>query len=111
MPDIGQADRIIAQYEAMAAVTSKMLAAARAQDWDLLLMLETECAAHVATLKRDEPLVVLSKQQSQQKGELITRMLAEDGELRRLMAIRRTELSNELNSANTERKLSRAYGD
>jgi hypothetical protein len=37
-------------------------------------------------------------------------MLADDGELRRLVAARMAQLSNQMNSASTERKLSRAYG-
>jgi flagellar protein FliT len=102
--------RIIALYEAMAAIASTMLAAARAQDWDALVTLEAESAAHVATLQREEPLVVLSVQQRERKAALIEQMLADDGELRRLIAARMEQLSNEMNSANTERKLSRAYG-
>ena len=110
MQDLAPQERIALLYEAMAGVTSAMLAAARAEDWDRLVTLEATCAAHVATLKRDEPLVVLSVQQSEQKAALLTRMLADDGELRRLIAARMTQLSNEMNSTNTERKLSRAYG-
>ena len=108
--DIKQQERIIALYEALSGATSAMLAAARAEDWDVLVTLEATCAAHVAALQRDEALTALSAEQNDQKAALITQMLADDGELRRLIAARMTQLSNEMNSAHTERKLSRAYG-
>jgi flagellar protein FliT len=110
MLDMAPQDRVIALYEAMAGDTRAMLAAARAQDWDALVTLEAACAAHVARLQRDEPELTLSSRQRERKSGLVTQMLADDGELRRLIADRMTQLTNEMNSANTERKLSRAYG-
>lgn len=125
MPEMGemralaQQESIVALYAALAGTVRAMLAAARAEDWDLLVMLESDCAAHVAALQREEPLSLLLQQQlseqqcaqkDQRKGELLTRMLADDGELRRLVAARMAQLSNKMSSASTERKLSRAYG-
>lgn len=113
MPDtaaMASQEHIIALYEAMADVTSAMLAAARAENWDVLVTLEATCAAHVTTLQRDEPLAVLSKQQSKRKHTLVTQMLADDGELRRLAKAGMAQLSTIMNSVNTEWKLSKAYG-
>jgi flagellar protein FliT len=109
---------IIALYEAMADVTSQMLVAARSENWDVLVTLEATCAAHVATLQRDEPALglslgldlALSSQQIQQKAALVAQMLADDAEIRQLVTARMVYLSNQSNSASTERKLSRAYG-
>ncbi len=112
-------DRILLQYEALAGVTSTMLAAARIEDWDALVTLEVESAALVVTLQRNEALLVLqqdealmafSASQSQQKAALIVQMLADDGELRQLVAARMKQLSNQMHSASTVRKLTRAYG-
>ncbi len=113
MSDLAQQESIIALYATLAGTARAMLAAARAEDWDLLVSLENDCAAHVAALQREEPLLPvqqLSEQQRARKGELLTRMLADDGELRRLIAARMAQLSNKMSSASTERKLSRAYG-
>ncbi len=110
MPEMVQPERIILQYQAMAAIIRAMLAAARAEDWDGLGVLEAECAAHVATLQRDEPQVLLSSPQSEQKAASIVQMLDDDRQIRQLASARMTHLSNEMHNASTERKLSRAYG-
>ena len=107
---MAQPDRIILLYLALADVSGKMLAAARAEHWDSLVMLEVECAAQVAALRSDEALASLSGQQNQTKAALIIRILADDGELRQLLAARMAQLSNRMHSASTERKLLRAYG-
>jgi flagellar protein FliT len=108
-------DRILLQYEALAGITSTMLAAARIEDWDALVTLQAESAALVTTLQRDEALqseapATLSASQRQQKAALIVQMLADDGELRQLVAARMKQLSNQMHSASTVRKLTRAYG-
>jgi flagellar protein FliT len=115
MTDPAQQESVIDLYQALAAITRAMLGAAHAEDWDLLVALESGCAAHVATLQREEQLLLLaeqplSMQQSARKASLIEQMLADDGELRRLIAARMAQLSNKVSSARTERKLSRAYG-
>jgi flagellar protein FliT len=107
---LGRQKRIILSYEALAGITGKMLAAARMEDWDSLVTLEAECAAQVVTLQRAEPLAALSAGQRQQKAALIVRMLADDGAIRPLVSARMAQLSNQMHSASTERKLSRAYG-
>jgi flagellar protein FliT len=111
MPDmLGRQERIILSYDAMAGITGKMLAAAQSANWDSLVTLEAECAAQVVTLQRAEPLTALSAGQRQQKAALIVRMLADDGAIRPLVAARMAQLSNQIHSTGTERKLSRAYG-
>jgi hypothetical protein len=61
-------------------------------------------------LQKGEAPATLSASQSQQKAALIVQMLADDGELRQLVAARMTQLSNQMHSASTVRKLTRAYG-
>jgi flagellar protein FliT len=109
MPDTVQQDRIILLYEAMATTIHSVLAAARAEDWDSLVKLEAECAAQVATLQQSESLTLLSDQQNKKKTALVVQMLADDGAIRLLATARMTHLSNQIHSANTERKLSKAY--
>jgi flagellar protein FliT len=102
--------RIVLRYEAMAVATGAMLAAARSEDWDGLVTLEADCAAHVTALQRDEPQATLSSGQNAQKAALIMQMLLDDEEIRPLVAARMTQLSQQMHSTSTERKLSRAYG-
>ena len=101
---------IAALYEAMAAITEAMLAAALAEEWDQLVALEIECAAQVVALQRDEPQVILSKPQQQRKAQLIAQMLAADADIRRLAGARMTHLSDQISNDSTARKLSQAYG-
>ena len=42
---------IIALYEALSTITGEMLAAARAENWELLASLESRRSGHVQTLK------------------------------------------------------------
>ncbi len=110
MTDPARQESVIDLYQALAAITGAMLAAARAEDWDLLVALESDCAAQVAALKQAEALTALSSRQNKQKAALIEQMLADDGELRPLVAARMAQLSHQMSSASTQRKLSRAYG-
>ena len=109
--DLAPQQRIIALYEAMSDATTAMLAAARAENWDLLVTLEAACAAQVATLQQSERNDENNDENNnERKAALITQMLADDGELRRLITARMTRLSSQMSSASTERKLARAYG-
>lgn len=101
---------IITLYEAMSAITGEMLTVARAEDWELLITLESRCAAHVRILQEKEPLLVLSGLERERKVILIQKILADNHEIRKLTEPRMAQLSSLMNSANTERKLSEAYG-
>jgi flagellar protein FliT len=110
VPDMLSSRHIITLYDAMSAITVEMLAAARAEDWELLAILESRCAAHVQTLKDQEPLQALSGPEREQKVNIIQKMLADDREIRKLTELRMAQLSTLMHSANAERKLSEAYG-
>lgn len=97
-------------YEAMSAITGEMLAAARAEDWELLAVLESRCAAHMRALREQEPQRALPGPEREQKIKIIQRILTDDLEIRRLANTRMAQLSTLMNSASTERKLSNAYG-
>ena len=100
---------LITLYEAMSVITSEMLAAAQAEDWELLVILESRCSAHVQTLKEKEPLQALSSLEREQKIKIIQKILADDREIRILTESWMAQLSTLMNSANAERKLSVAY--
>jgi len=74
----------LAQYEAVGLASARMLSAARASDWDLLIEQENRCAALVEALRADRPQPVLDERSLARKAAIIRRVLADDAEIRRL---------------------------
>lgn len=101
---------IISLYEAIAEITEQMLAAAHSGDWEHLAALESRCASHVRSLESGEPHVPLSGALRERKVKIIHKVLAHDREIRNITEPWMARLSTMLNSAGTERKLSRIYG-
>jgi flagellar protein FliT len=101
---------IISLYENVAMLTGHMLDAARSGDWARLVELESHCSRQVQTLRDDYPPALLAGEQRDRKVDLITRILANDREIRALTEPWMTRLSALINSTGAERKLSQAYG-
>jgi flagellar protein FliT len=100
---------VISLYETVAVITDQMLAAARNGDWDELVALESRCANHVEALRMGEAPVALTGAVREKKVRIIQKILADDREIRNLTQPWMTHLSDLINSAGTERKLSKAY--
>ena len=103
-------EQIISIYEAVSDITGQMLEAAKTRDWENLAQLESHCASHVQTLKSSEPAAPLTGESRARKIRIIHQIMAHDREIRSLTEPWMAELSALMNSAGTERKLSRAYG-
>lgn len=103
-------EEVISLYEKVAVITHQMLAAARDYDWEQLAELESLCASHVATLKRDEHVVPLTGVVREQKVRIIKKILADDREIRNITEPWMEQLSVLMRSTGAERKLSQAYG-
>ena len=103
-------EEVISLYEKVAVITNQMLAAAREYDWEQLAALESQCANHVETLKRDEHIVPLTGVVREQKVRIIKKILADDREIRSITEPWMGQLSALMRSAGVERKLSQAYG-
>jgi flagellar protein FliT len=97
-------------YEAVENLTSQMLLAAKAEDWDKLAALESDCAKYIEQLKFYENVVPLSKDASQRKAASIKRILADDLEIRNLVSPRMAKLSALMNSSQNGKKLNQTYG-
>lgn len=109
-PDNMDSRQTIALYEALSAITGKMLAAARAEDWELLAALEERRSAHVQTLKEKAGQEqALTSQQREQVIGIIQKILADDLGIRQSGNARLAQLSSLMHSAQTERKLSDTY--
>lgn len=106
-------DEMIGIYEDILAVTTQMLEAARAADWDLLVRREQECRLLVEKLMnaRDGQDMALEPQARRRKVEIIRKVLADDAEIRNLTEPWMRRLQHLLTSVGQERKLHAAYND
>ena len=100
---------IITLYETVSDITDKMLAAARAGEWDRLVQLEELCHSHVQSLREGEPREPLTGKMRERKVQIIHKILADDREIRNLTEPWMAHLAAMINHAGMERKLSNAY--
>jgi len=101
---------VLSLYESVAEVTHQMLLAAQQQDWDKLGELEKYCGRYVEKLKTFEELEPLTGEAYARKLASIKQILADDREIRNLMAPWMVKLNSMLNNSHTEHKSPRAYG-
>ena len=79
-------DRFLECYAAIAAATGRMLAAARAADWQALDAGERECNEWIARIERlGNPDVVLDGSGRRARMEMLRRVLRDDAAIRDLL--------------------------
>ena len=93
---------VLTLYESVAEVTSQMLVAAKQQDWDRLSELEGYCGTYVEKLKAFEELEPLTGDAYARKLACIKQILADDRQIRNLMAPWMVKLNSMLNKSHTE---------
>lgn len=101
---------VLSVYAAMADLTEQMVQAAKRSDWDALVLLEQRCAAHVQTLRAQEPPQPMGGAERERKIELIRQMLNADRQIRDLTMPWMAQLSKLINATGTERRIVNAYG-
>lgn len=101
---------VVSVYEAMVGISDRMLAAASANDWDLLAQLERQCAACVRQLKESGDGQPLAGAERSAKVAAIRSMMASDRQIRDLTQPWMAQLSAMMNNNQTERRIARAYG-
>lgn len=101
---------VISVYETMVGITDQMLGAASASDWDRLVELEQQCAAHARRLRENEGVQPLAGQNRVRKVNAIRKMLDADRQIRDLTTPWMARLSALINNTSTERRVARAYG-
>jgi flagellar protein FliT len=101
---------ILSVYAAMADLTGQMVQAATRSDWDLLVLLEQRCAAHVQALREQEPQQPMQGAERERKIELIRQMLNADRQIRDLTMPWMAQLSKLISATGTERRVINAYG-
>jgi flagellar protein FliT len=101
--------QIIAEYSEIAAITRRMLEAARSSEWDNLIELERGCGRHFARLfeiggaQPDDP------DYRSRKAALIRGILDDDAEIRLLVEPWLAQLSTLIGSTQQQSRLQRAY--
>jgi flagellar protein FliT len=104
------AHEVLATYERLAQVTSRMREAAASQDWDAVMSLESECAVlYAGVLKPDEDRIEDSRYQ-QRKSELICKLLEDDADIRERISGELTRIWRLIHGRNRVEQLSAAYG-
>lgn len=93
---------VLTLYESVAEVTSQMLVAAKQQDWDRLSELEGYCGTYVEKLKAFEELEPLTGEAYARKLACIKQILADDRQIRNLMAPWMVKLNSMLNKSHTD---------
>ncbi len=100
---------IISMYDAILAITRKMLVAAQNNQWDELISLEQECRQLTQSLTKEE-LVPLSDQELlQKKISIIRQILDDDAQIRAITEPWMSRLHEMLNTSKHTRNLQQAY--
>ncbi len=100
----------IANYELLSALTGQMREAAEHGEWDQLVSIEHQCSKLVAAMKPVDAEVKLDEAAHQRKSQLITKILADDAEIRDLTQIWMGQLQLNMQSNRQEQLLLHAYG-
>lgn len=91
-------ENVCALYESVAEVTNQMLKAAQNQDWDELSELEVTCADYVEQIRDYDEVQPEDGDAYKRKLKSIKQILANDREIRNLMAPWMLKLNNMLSS-------------
>jgi flagellar protein FliT len=101
---------VLSLYESVTEITNQMLLAARKQDWDKLSELEAFCANYVEQIKDYDELEPLTGEAYSRKLSSIKQILANDREIRNLMAPWMVKLNTMLNSSSKKSKYLHSSG-
>ena len=100
----------ISLYEEMSTLSARMVEAARAQDWDMLIELEHAVAILRDKLMKEDSNVGLSAAESERKSKLIQHILEDDAEVRRHTEPWMEHVRQFLGAGAKQRQVERAYG-
>jgi len=101
--------QIISRYEEICALSARMVAAARSNDWDQLMVLEHSVALLRDGLLREDDNSALNDAERESKARMIQRILEDDAEVRRHTEPWMDDLRRFLGGAAKKRQLARAY--
>lgn len=104
------ASQVIENYELLSALTVQMRKAAVHGEWDQLVSIELQRSKQVATMKPVDAEAKLDEATRQRKSQLISKILADDAEIRNLTQVWMSQLQHSIQSNRQEQRLLHAYG-
>lgn len=102
--------QVIANYEALATLTSRMREAAESARWDALIAIEQQRSELIAAMKPVDAETRIDADTQQRKNALIERVQAHDAEIRKLVQAWMDECDLSMQSNRQELRLLRKYG-
>lgn len=102
--------QVIANYEALSALTGRMQEAAVHGEWDLLVDLEQQCRQRVAAMKQADASATLDEPSRRRKVQIIKNILAQDADIRSRTAAWMEQLQRIMQSNRQEQRLQQTYG-
>lgn len=102
-------ENTVTLYEEVAHITKSMLVAAQAQDWEKLSTLEDQCSEYVERLKTFETEPPLTGDAYARKLASIKSILADDREIRDLVAPWMVKLNAMISTQKIEKRYSATY--
>lgn len=97
-------------YEQMSQLSTRMVEAARSNDWEKLIDLEQAVAALRESLMRDADNSLPTRQETEKKRDLIQRILQDDAEVRRHTEPWMEQVRRFLTGDVRKRQVDQAYG-
>ena len=104
------AAEVIANYEALAALTGRMHETALRGDWDALVAMEQDRGRMIETMKPLDAAMPLDAAARERKRELIAAVLAQDEEIRAATRSWMDQLQAERQSSLRQIRLLKEYG-
>jgi len=105
-----QYQHVLDLYVSISVKTGEMVEAARASDWDRLVLLEQDCRGLTDALRQADTSQAEGRQFTQRKFELLRKALADDAKVRECTEPWMHHLTQYLGSARQQHRLQSAYG-
>jgi flagellar protein FliT len=102
--------QVIANYEALLALTGQMRVAAMDGEWDQLVEIEQQRGDLIAAIKPVDAEVALDMDARQQRDQIIHKILTDDAEIRSRVQAWMGQLQLSMQSNRQEQRLLQAYG-
>ncbi|MDX1914267.1 MAG: flagellar protein FliT [Methylophilus sp.] len=103
------AQTLIAEYLALGTMMRQMIEAARQQDWDKVLELETLHLVKIHQIKMHDASTALSNTLKAQKMAIMQSILHDEQEIRSLIRLKMDALAQLMHGAQMKTKLDYAY--
>lgn len=97
-------------YHQLDDTVSKQKTAALEGDWEVLVALEINCGRIIEALKRNEPLTDLPSAEREKLMFILSKIVEDQQEVRKIASEGRSQLSAQIKSIRTEQKIMQAYG-